>query len=90
MHKHTNNVISALGNAPGFETIKAEDCKITRLGGMTNLVHLVETKDANIVVRIPGEGTEDYINRATELTNACLRLLLRKLLLTRLKKHGGY
>ena len=25
---------------------------------------------ANIVVRIPGEGTEDYINRATELTNA--------------------
>ena len=70
MHEHTNNVISALGNAPGFETIKAEDCKINRLGGMTNLVHLVETKDANIVVRIPGEGTEDYINRATELTNA--------------------
>ena len=70
MHKHTNNVISALGNAPGFETIKAEDCKITRLGGMTNHVHLVETKDANIDVRITGEGTEDYINRATELTNA--------------------
>ena len=70
MHEHTDNVISALGNAPGFETIKAEDCKITRLGGMTNFVHLVETKNANIIVRIPGEGTEDYINRATELTNA--------------------
>jgi len=70
MHEHTDNVISTLSNAPGFETIKAEDCKITRLGGMTNLVHLVETKNANIIVRIPGEGTEDYINRATELTNA--------------------
>ncbi len=70
MHEHTDNVISALCNAYGFETIKAEDCKITRLGGMTNLVHLVETKDSKIIVRIPGEGTENYINRATELTNA--------------------
>ena len=70
MHEHTDNVISALCNAHGFETIKAEDCKITRLGGMTNLVHLVETKDSKIIVRIPGEGTENYINRATELTNA--------------------
>jgi thiamine kinase-like enzyme len=70
MYEHTETILSALGNAPGFETIKAEDCKIKRLGGMTNLVHLVETKDANIIVRIPGEGTENYINRATELTNA--------------------
>ena len=70
MYEHNATVLSALSNAPGFETIKAKECKITRLGGMTNLVHLVETKDANIIVRIPGEGTESYINRATELTNA--------------------
>ena len=70
IYEHTATVLSALSNAPGFETIKAKECKITRLGGMTNLVHLVETKDANIIVRIPGEGTENYINRATELTNA--------------------
>ena len=70
MHEHTDNVISALCNVHGFETIKTEDCKITRLGGMTNLVHLVETRDSKIIVRIPGEGTENYINRATELTNA--------------------
>ena len=70
IYEHTATVLSALSNAPGFETIKAKECKITRLGGMTNLVHLVETKDANIIVRIPGEGTESYINRATELTNA--------------------
>ena len=70
MYEHTATVLSALNNVSGFETIKAKECKITRLGGMTNLVHLVETKDANIIVRIPGEGTESYINRATELTNA--------------------
>ena len=70
IYEHTATVLSALSNAPGFETIKAKECKITRLGGLTNLVHLVETKDANIIVRIPGEGTENYINRATELTNA--------------------
>ena len=70
MYEHTATVLSALSNVSGFETIKAKECKITRLGGLTNLVHLVETKDANIIVRIPGEGTENYINRATELTNA--------------------
>ena len=70
IYEHTATVLSALSNVSGFETIKAKECKITRLGGMTNLVHLVETKDANIIVRIPGEGTENYINRATELTNA--------------------
>ena len=70
IYEHNATVLSALSNAPGFETIKAKECKITRLGGLTNLVHLVETKDANIIVRIPGEGTENYINRATELTNA--------------------
>ena len=70
MHEHTDNVISALCNVHEFETIKTEDYKITRLGGMTNLVHLVETRDSKIIVRIPGEGTENYINRATELTNA--------------------
>ena len=41
-----------------------------RLGGMTNIVHLVETQDINLVVRIPGKGTEDYINRSVEYNNA--------------------
>ena len=70
MYDHAETVISALRNVPAYETVKVNDCKITRLGGMTNLVHLVETKNINVIVRIPGEGTEDYINRATELSNA--------------------
>ena len=70
MYEHAETVISALRNVPAYETVKVNDCKITRLGGMTNLVHLVETKNINVIVRIPGEGTENYINRATELSNA--------------------
>jgi len=75
MYEHAETVISALRNVPAYETIKVNDCKITRLGGMTNLVHLVETKNINVIVRIPGEGTEDYINRATELRVKELRII---------------
>jgi hypothetical protein len=28
---------------------------------MTNIVHLVETDNINLIVRIPGKGTEEYI-----------------------------
>ncbi len=70
MSEHDETVIAALRHAPGFENVSAGDCKITRLGGLTNLVHLVETGAQKIIVRIPGEGTEEYIDRAIEITNA--------------------
>ena len=70
MNTNISTVISVLNRVSGFEEIKKEDCKIKRLGGMTNIVHLVETKKINLVVRIPGKGTEDYINRTTEYNNA--------------------
>ncbi len=40
--------------------------KITRLGGLTNVVYHVETDKDDLCVRIPGEGTEAYINRYNE------------------------
>jgi len=70
MAEHDEMVIAALRHAPGFENLSAADCKITRLGGLTNLVHLVETGARQVIVRIPGEGTEDYIDRAVEINNA--------------------
>lgn len=70
MQENVEAAIAALRNAPGFEAVKAEDCAVTRLGGLTNLVHLVETGTDRIIVRIPGDGTEEYINRKVELTNA--------------------
>ncbi|MCB1377194.1 MAG: phosphotransferase family protein [Alphaproteobacteria bacterium] len=39
---------------------------ITRLGGLTNLVFRVEQGTDRFVLRIPGKGTEEYINRANE------------------------
>ena len=63
-------VISALNKVEGFENITLNNCKIKRLGGMTNLVHLVETKEINLIVRIAGKGTEEYINREIEFKNA--------------------
>lgn len=56
--------IDALANAD------FSGAEITRLGGMTNLVHRVDVAGQSLIVRIPGKGTEDYINRAVELNNA--------------------
>ena len=70
MNTYTENVITVLNQVKGFEKITQEDCTMTRLGGMTNIVHLVETQDIDLIVRIPGKGTEDYINRTFEYNNA--------------------
>ena len=42
------------------------DVEITRLGGLTNLVFRVDHGGEQYVLRIPGKGTEEYINRANE------------------------
>ena len=70
MNENIDDVINVLNKIEGFEKITKEDCKIKRLGGMTNIVHLVETPTINLVVRIAGKGTEDYINRTFEYNNA--------------------
>ena len=70
MTEHANKVVSVLRKAPGFKNLGVGDCTITRLGGLTNLVHLVDTGHERVIVRIPGEGTEEYIDRAVEITNA--------------------
>ena len=43
-----------------------------RLGGLTNLNYLVEGATGRFVVRIPGDGTAEYINRAHESVAARL------------------
>ena len=37
-----------------------------RLGGMTNVNHLIEHEGSKYVVRLPGSGTSEYIDRAAE------------------------
>ena len=70
MDTNIDKVFSILNNIKGYEKISTENSNLKRLGGMTNIVHLVETENINLIVRIPGKGTEDYINRTFEYNNA--------------------
>lgn len=69
MTEHADKVLAALRTAPQFAHVTSA-LNITRLGGLTNLVHRVDLKDQSVIVRIPGENTEEYIDRAVEKHNA--------------------
>lgn len=74
MPENKEAVHAALQNLPQFSGVGPDDYKRTRLGGLTNLVYRVEaqaeTQAETLIVRIPGAGTEAYIDRETELHNA--------------------
>ncbi|MCB1490722.1 MAG: phosphotransferase family protein [Rhodobiaceae bacterium] len=70
MSELIDKVHAALVQAPDFAAVPRAGLKAERLGGLTNLVHKVATPSGNVIVRIPGEGTEDYIDRAVEAHNA--------------------
>lgn len=63
-------VLKELRNLDGFEAISAQSSDVQRLGGLTNLVYRVKSGERAVIVRIPGDGTEDYIDRAVEIHNA--------------------
>lgn len=48
----------------------ADAASITRLGGLTNLVFAASTDAGDFCLRLPGAGTEAYIDRAAEAANA--------------------
>lgn len=68
MTQYKEKVINALRKAPEFSNVEKVD-SITRLGGLTNLVHRVDIGSHSVIVRIPGEGTEAYIDRSVEAHN---------------------
>ena len=44
--------------------------EITTLkGGVTNSSYLIDTDDGKFIIRIPGKGTNEYINRIDEINN---------------------
>jgi thiamine kinase-like enzyme len=60
---------TALAAIPALSATAAH-AKITRLGGLTNLVFKVEAGGALYCLRLPGRGTEAYIDRKIEAANA--------------------
>ncbi len=55
-------VIAALARIPLREGIAPDSVTCERLGGLTNLVYRLDVGAERYVLRIPGEGTEDYID----------------------------
>jgi thiamine kinase-like enzyme len=54
-----------------FTGVDPDACDIQRLGGLTNLVFRVATPTGELnCLRVPGKGTEDYIDRKVEAHNA--------------------
>ncbi len=56
----------ALAGIPPLAVLDAGSAKIERLGGLTNLVFRVSDGAQVWCLRLPGAGTEEYINRADE------------------------
>ena len=67
---HLEQVHAALVSIPGLNALDPGACVVTRLGGLTNLVFRIEVDGGPYVLRLPGKGTEDYIDREVERHNA--------------------
>ncbi len=61
---------AALARIPLFAGRDLEGAAIERLGGLTNRVYRVELEGEPFCLRIPGQGTDAYIDRRVEATNA--------------------
>ncbi len=62
---------AALARVPLFRNVRQEDIKLELLSGaLTNVCYKVTIGRAAYVLRLAGEGTSDYIDRAAEKYNA--------------------
>ena len=69
---HLARVQAALAAIPGFGALAPGGYRVTRLGGLTNLVFRIGIDGGPYVLRLPGKGTEDYIDRKVEAHNAAV------------------
>ena len=65
----TQEARAAIARIEGFEDL-AQTPVVERLGGLTNRVWRLGEGDRAVVLRLPGKGTETYIDRAAEAVNA--------------------
>lgn len=61
---------AALRRVPIFGGVGLEEASPERLGGLTNMNYRVEAGGESFVLRLPGEGTSEYIDRKVEEHNA--------------------
>jgi thiamine kinase-like enzyme len=70
MSEEIQQVHRVLGAIPGFEDLAEGAYTSVRLGGLTNRVFRIDTGGERFALRIPGKGTEEYIDRKVEIHNA--------------------
>ena len=73
MKQNTDELAQAravLGTLTFFSSERPHDIGISRLGGLTNLVFKVDCSGDSYVLRLPGKGTSDYIDRNYEAVAA--------------------
>ncbi|HMR32388.1 MAG TPA: choline/ethanolamine kinase family protein [Geminicoccaceae bacterium] len=63
---------AALERLPAISGLDPATAAIGRLGGLTNLVFRVDGAGRSWCLRLPGKGTEAYIDRAAERHNAAV------------------
>ncbi len=59
-------VKTVLARIPEMRDLRQDQVKVARLGGLTNRNYRLETPQGRFVLRIPGVGTSEYINRRNE------------------------
>lgn len=62
--------LSTLASINYYTVDELAKTSVSRMGGLTNRVYLVSSPRGRHVLRIPGAGTEEYINRSVELVAA--------------------
>ncbi len=65
-----NDAIEQLRAIPGFVDVDDRGVDVERLGGLTNVVYRVNVAGVDYLLRIPGKGTEEYIDRRAEKRDA--------------------
>ena len=60
----------AMKAVPFLASVNPGACTIERLHGLTNKVYRVDTPDGSYCLRVPGDGTEGFIDRSVEQVNA--------------------
>ncbi|TVQ40548.1 MAG: LPS biosynthesis choline kinase [Geminicoccaceae bacterium] len=63
-------LIAAIDRVPQLRGASLDSLEPVRLGGLTNVVYHVKKAGEDLVLRIPGKGTEAYIDRKVEAHNA--------------------
>ena len=70
MSENMQEVREKLRRVPLFADRALDALRVERLAGLTNRNYLVDDGKASYVLRIPGDGTSDYINRQQEAVAA--------------------